>query len=139
MNSIGISLAPHLMRIDRQVNAIDRRIEELETEIQRRGGAEAAKDYVPPVRPEETTTIQTSHTAERPSDIARRIAMDLLAGQKSPVNHSELVSAVVAQLNEVSAAYAASFKKNPGRVLARIPNIRKYKDGWGIRSTNNDH
>ncbi len=131
-DSIVTSLAPHLMRIERQVNAIDRRLADLEAEITRRGGVEAAKDYVPPEQPTQDLTIETS--TEKPADVARRIAVGLLSSHKGPVSHGELVSAVVSQLNEVSAAYASSFKKNPGRVLAKIPNIRKYKDGWGIRS-----
>lgn len=131
-DSIVTSLAPHLMRIERQVNAIDRRLADLEAEIIRRGGADAAKEYVPPEPPTPELTIETS--VEKPADVARRIALGLLSNHKGPVSHGELVSAVVAQLNQVSAAYASSFKKNPGRVLAKIPNIRKFKDGWGIRS-----
>lgn len=135
-DSIVTSLAPHLMRIERQENAIERRLRDLEQEIARRGGIEEAKAYVPPDRPVEMT-IETS--PERPAEVARRIAMGLLSTHKGPVSHAELVSAVVAQLNQYSASYASSFKKNPGRVLAKIPNIRKYKDSWGIRSITNDH
>lgn len=133
-NSIGISLAPHLMRIERQVNAIDRRLVDLQAEIERRGGAEEAEAYVPPAKPQETNFEISSSTTEKASDVARRIAAGMLSTHTGPVSHAELVSAVHSKLNEVSSAYAASFKKNPNRILERIPNIRKYKDGsWSIR------
>lgn len=132
-NSIGTSLAPHLMRIERQINAIDRRLLDLTNEIDRRGGAEAAKDFVPPEKPQiifETTSTAT----EKPSDVARRIAAGMLASHTGPVSHAELVSAVFEKLNGYSESYAANFKKNPNRILERIPNIRKYKDGsWQLR------
>lgn len=137
-NSIGTSLAPHLMRIERQVNAIDRRLADLNEEIERRGGAEEALNYVPPERPQNTLEpVQKNFpTQEKASEAARRIAAGMLANHNGPVSHAELVSAVTTKLNEVSASYAASFKKNPNRVLERIPNIRKYKDGsWAIRSS----
>ncbi len=135
-NSIGTSLAPHLMRIERQVNAINRRLADLTEEIERRGGDEAAKEYVPPERPQIIfETVQNSSGGpEKASDMARRIAAGMLANHTGPVSHAELVAAVFAKLNEYSESYAANFKKNPNRILERIPDIRKYKDGaWAIR------